>query len=45
MGIDGPPPNGLRITRRQGARQEMASKTARSRAPKAVGCMRVLCGM
>jgi len=30
-------PNGLRFSRRQGARKEMTSKKLRSRAPKAVG--------
>jgi hypothetical protein len=36
------PPNVLRISRRRGALHEMPSKTARSRAPKAVGLHAIL---
>ena len=36
------PPNGLRISCRQGAPHSKALKSQRSRAPKAVNCMRVL---
>src|SRR6266508_248464 len=38
------PPNVLRFSCRQGARRRLISKNARSRAPKAVSCKRLLAG-